>query len=341
MGLVTGGKMKQIITMIIAVACLVACTIKEDTHTALPDAAPRVVTVQQAELRALNAFVDYTGTLQADDARDITPATTAVVKSVAVDEGDAVAAGDLLVTLDEAMYNQANAQYEQLNKNYLRMKELYNAGSIDAQSYEEVETAWKIAGQNLQLMHENTYITAPVDGIITAINSHSGETWNGMLGMPLISMVGTSKMKAEVWITDTDLAKIKKGAPVEVRVDTNKETFSQGTVRYVAPQAHPISGLYRCEIAINSPQTTLRHNQFARLRIITASSKPMAVVPALALTKRGSVFVVNHGKAEERTVTVDLHNKHFIAIRSGIQPGEQVVVTGTAALQDGDAVTTK
>ena len=86
--------MKQIITMIIAVACLASCTTKEETHTALPDAAPRVVAVQQAELRALNAFVDYTGTLQADDARDITPATTAVVKSVAVDEGDAVAAGD-------------------------------------------------------------------------------------------------------------------------------------------------------------------------------------------------------------------------------------------------------
>lgn len=333
--------MKRIITFIILLVSLMACTMKEETQAVLPDAAPRMVEVQTAQLRSLNSFIDYTGTLQADDFRSITPATTAIVTSVEVDEGDVVAAGDTLVTLDETLYNQAGIQFAQMNKNYLRMKELFNAGSIDAQSFEEVETAWKVAQQNLQLMRENTYITAPIAGIITAVNNQPGETWNGMPGKPLVSMVGTSKMKAEVWITDADLEAIQKDAPVEVRVDSAKDAYSTGTVQYIAPQANPVSGLYRCEIAITSPHTLLRHNQFARLRIVTASCAPTAVIPTLALTKRGTVFVVNNGRAEERNVIVALRNKRFIAINSGIEPGEQVIVTGTAALQDGDAVSIK
>lgn len=99
-----------------------------------------------------------------------------------------------------------------------------------------------------------------------------------------------------------------------------------------------------CEI--QNPPVSLRAGVFGSLSVETASIKDAIVVPVAAIqmnegTDTGVAFVVDQKRiAHKREVQIGARQQDRIQIRSGLQPGEVVVVEGGYSLPDGTEVRT-
>ncbi|MCK4979755.1 MAG: efflux RND transporter periplasmic adaptor subunit, partial [Candidatus Delongbacteria bacterium] len=122
-----------------------------------------------------------------------------------------------------------------------------------------------------------------------------------------------------------------------ITVDNSEENFI-GIVSYVSPEAEMMSGTFSIEITINNDSNLLKHNQFARISLITQSSSNTIVIPQKSVLKSSYVFVAANGIAEKRKITLGIGNEYEIEIMTGIAEGEEVIVSGNIGLQAGDKI---
>ena len=80
----------------------------------------------------------------------------------------------------------------------------------------------------------------------------------------------------------------------------------------------------------------------ARLAVQTSVVPGALIVPASALVPAPSgkqaVFIVDNGKAYKRLVETGIEEDQRVQIITGVNPGDQVIVTGNENLKDGDAI---
>ncbi|MGD0209409.1 MAG: efflux RND transporter periplasmic adaptor subunit [Desulfomonilia bacterium] len=80
-----------------------------------------------------------------------------------------------------------------------------------------------------------TKLIAPYSGIITSRNVEPGEVVSP--GREVITMSDLSRVDLKIFVDETDIAKVKPGQKVEVKVDTFKDKVFTGWVSYVSPDA--------------------------------------------------------------------------------------------------------
>jgi len=80
-----------------------------------------------------------------------------------------------------------------------------------------------------------TKLIAPYSGIITSRNVEPGEVVSP--GREVITMSDLSRVDLKIFVDETDIAKVKPGGMVEVKVDTFKDKVFTGWVSYVSPDA--------------------------------------------------------------------------------------------------------
>src|SRR5690606_31977719 len=97
------------------------------------------------------------------------------------------------------------------------------------------------------------------------------------------------------------------------------------------------TGTVRVTVEITGGDTPLKPGMFTRVNVVHDVRKDVLLIPAeavIAEDARTSVFVVHAGNADRRIVEVGYRENGMVEIRAGLSPGEQVVVTGQAALRD-------
>ncbi len=163
---------------------------------------------------------------------------TGFVKIINVKEGDQVSLGTTLLEIDERDYQntltQIKAELSSLEakkrdaeKNYARLAELYKKEAISTQQhdqsfaiynelkskYESLQAQVKQAELNL----ENTKIKAPMDGFVAKKSAQVGQL--ATVGSPLFGFVDAKDRSVVANFKETDVAEIKIGAKVSIKVD--------------------------------------------------------------------------------------------------------------------------
>jgi len=334
-----GGEMlKRIIAILILLSTIIiSCTKKEEAKEKAEFMGTREVKVTTTELTDISSYIEFSGKITADEAINVKPALGGKVIELLVQEGSIVKKGDLLAKLDDTQLHQAQTQYENMEKNYKRMKELKKTGAIDGATFDEVETGYKVAKSSYEFMQENTYIQAPINGVIIKRFRKEGEHYDAMMDPMLLRMINLDKVKATISVSDADVNKIKIGMNVILNVNNSGENF-KGKITFVSPEADLMSGTFTVEMTVKNKNNLLRNNQFARVRVLTATSRDAIVVPQEAIVQDNHVFIVSSEKAVKKFVTLGLENEYNIEIIEGLNPGEEVVVIGNAGLSEGDKV---
>lgn len=306
----------------------------DQEEAARTEAGKRNVRVSSAERKDLRAGISLTGRIEADKHLNISSAVGGRIEKIHVQVGDTVAEGDLLVEFDDSQLVQAQKSYENIKRNYQRISRLYEADAVDRQSYEEVETAYGIAESNYNHLLKNIKLRSPINGRISSITMKEGENFTPM-GLPhLVRIVSSEKMKAVVNLPDSDYHSVITGMPVELKVTAYPDETFHGVVSYISPEADMMAGTFKCEITIRDSADKLRHNQFARIFIVTDEAQQTLVIPQQALINENRVFVVENGKAQKREIETGIYSQKYIEITSGIQENEQVIVVGNIGLAD-------
>ncbi|MCF7793182.1 MAG: efflux RND transporter periplasmic adaptor subunit [Candidatus Cloacimonetes bacterium] len=322
---------------ILTILVLSACQEKTETVEVEEFVGKREVKVEMATQADISSYIEFSGKLIADETVNISPSLSAKIQRVLVDEGRLVNKGDLLAKLDDTQLKQAKTQFAKAEKNYKRMQELKKTGAIDGATYDEVETAYKMAKTNLEFMAENTNIEAPMNGIITNVYKKTDENYDAMMDPFFIRMVKLDQLKANIQVSDADINSVKMGQKAVLNVNNCAEDF-WGKVTFISPEADMMSGTFLVEITVANKADLLRNNQFARVKLLTETSYDTVIIPQLAVLEGKIVFTISNDKAVKNVVELGIENEYQIEVISGVEAGDKVVTVGNIGLSNGDLV---
>lgn len=246
----------------------------------------------------------------------------------------------------EAKYDSAVAKVNSLKATY----ELATAGTrqeqIDAQRglVQQMQGMLDLA----KVDHANTVIYAPTDGTILERNVEVGEfVTTGFVGDRgakgyVVSLADLNDLRVELDIDQSNFRKVAVGQKCVVWTDAYPDRKYEGKVDLVAPQANRQKATVLTKVKILNPDDLLRPEMNASVGFYASREGPSTgpaigvLVPASAVHGH-SVFIVEDGKAVERTVEIGTNTPKGIYVR-GLREGETVIVSPPDSLQSGQAV---
>ena len=203
------------------------------------------------------------------------------------------------------------------------------ARSETAQSRSRVD----VARAGLQRM----VLRAPFDGIVADISGELGEYATpsppGILTLPAIDLIDDRCMFVSAPIDEVDAASIKVGQVSRITLDAIKGRSFAGKVKRVAPYVLELEKQARTvevEVEFVEPPTAenLLVGYSADVEIVHASHGKVLRIPTQTLLEGKRVLLYGaDGKLEERTVATGLSNWEQTEITSGLNEGDQIVLT--------------
>jgi RND family efflux transporter MFP subunit len=280
-----------------------------------------------------------------------------VATAVYVDEGAYVRQGQPLVQLNdevlraqlrqqEAAVATAEANLARDEAALARAQELRERGflsqaSLDTATANQRASTAGLASARAGLSETRTrlaqtVVRAPVAGRIISRSVTRGQIVQP--GVELFRMVRDGRLELDAQVPEAELALVRPGMTAVISSDQAGAT--SGTVRIVTPEVDPQSRLGIARIAL-SPGAALRPGMFARAEI-DVGAQPALTIPSAAIVYRegkAGVYVVGpQNVVRFRVVTTGGRTGDALAITSGLNPGERVVVSGAGFLGDGDTV---
>jgi len=287
------------------------------------------------------------GSLAAERSISLSFATLGTVAEVKVQEGQAVARGQILATLAPQSYKDAlgiaEAKAKQAEDAYQRLQPMYQNKTLPEVKMVEVETGRQQAQLSVSMARKSladATLRAPVAGIIATRNVEPG--MSATPGVPAFTLVQTQTMLATAPVPETQVSRVKRGAPVRVSVPALGKTL-EGKVRDVAVAANLLTRTYDVKVALPNPDGELRVGMLATVHLTVGAGAGGVVVPpeAVRIDESGAnyVFVVGADhRLQRRPVKVAGFVGEDTAVSEGVREGEQVVTSGTPMLADGLAV---
>jgi cobalt-zinc-cadmium efflux system membrane fusion protein len=179
-------------------------------------------------------------------------------------------------------------------------------------------------------------VTAPVSGSITALAITPGTMINDPT-QPIMTVADLSTIWVTAMVPEKDVGAISDKQDAEVRLVAYPDRALHGKVLFVSDVIEPDSRRDKVRIAFENADRTLKPNMFGTVTLL-GTQRSRVILPSSALlmnNDRTSVFVaVAPWTFERRTVDPELEEGTSVAIRSGVNAGEQVVVKGGILLND-------
>ncbi|BAC90436.1 efflux RND transporter periplasmic adaptor subunit [Gloeobacter violaceus] len=182
-----------------------------------------------------------------------------------------------------------------------------------------------------------TRILAPDDGLVAKRDARLGEIVSS--GKVLFTLVRDNRLELRAQVPEMDLPKVTAGQSVLVTSDADRQIVVTGRVRQITPQIDERTRLGVVRIDVPSV-SGLRPGMFVRGQVRLGSQKALLVPAQAVLSGEDSsqVFVLVGEQARTRTVSAGARNGDSVEIKSGLKPGERVIVAGAGYLKDGDYV---
>lgn len=175
-------------------------------------------------------------------------------------------------------------------------------------------------------------VTAPIGGIVTAVNYEEGDTY--VQGSALVTIQDCSAFEIEAYIGEYDISDIEKGQKVLIKTDATGDEELNGTVTFVSPTAASKAAggdvTYLVRISIDTSNDRLRLDMSASLSIIIEQHENVLTVPynAVQEDEQGNTYVElmkEDGTTTNVPVTVVLESNYYTEIKAdSLKDGQKV-----------------
>lgn len=325
----------NLLPILVFALVLGACTKKQDAKTATTDVKPKVK-IAVVETRDVPQDMEFTATVEPEVKNNIAPSSPGRIRKIFVEVGARVSKGQKLAQMDNAMLSNSEVQIENLRRVYKRVSGLFAVGGASQQELDNAKLQLDVAETNLKNLGENTFLLSPINGIITARNYDEGDMYSGQ--MPIMTVMQISPVQLKINVSESYYSKVKTGMPVDVKVEVfGNETFN-GKVSLIYPTIDERSRTFGVEVKLNNNNGKVRPGMFARVKMNFGSMKHV-VVPDMAIIKQSGsgerfVYVFANGKVNYRKVELGQRIGSEYELISGVENGEQVVLSGQSKLND-------
>ncbi|MGD8925281.1 MAG: efflux RND transporter periplasmic adaptor subunit [Thioalkalispiraceae bacterium] len=185
---------------------------------------------------------------------------------------------------------------------------------------------------------ERTRLIAPFDGTIAEVNGELGEFVTpspiGIPTPPAIDLIDTSCLYVAAPIDEVDAPEIKAGMTARISLDAFGKEYFKGKVRRVAPYVLDVEKQARTvdvevDFLSKKDNANMLPGYTADVEVIIDSVQNSLRIPTEALLEGNHVYVYD---ADSRTISkvpvkIGLSNWQFTEIKSGLQSGQQIVLS--------------
>jgi HlyD family secretion protein len=356
---------------------------------------PRVTTAK-VEKVDLVAKVTANGKIQARRKVDLSALVMGQIVNLAVKEGDHVGRGQLLLQIDKAQLaaaaqgreaslaamrhdlDAARAMAEQAKRDFARAKGNFDAHILSEAEYQKARSGLDTAQATLeateQRMNEavanlagsrdslsKTTVTAPIDGIVTALPVKEGEvTVIGTMNNPgtqLLTISDMGEVEAVMMVDETSVPQVKIGQTAKVSIDAYPNRKFEGMVTEVGSSPIPKNDPdllsltasteainFKVKIRVENPPDTIRPGFSVTADIVTGRMDGAVAIPIQALVVRDvptkdkkpagggmrpeteeGVYAIRDGKLGFDKVETGIAGELLIEIKKGPPVGQEIV----------------
>ncbi len=321
--------------LLMATSCTGKTDDKQQTQT---DDTP-LVKVQTVYEENVPQTSEYSATVEPFKSNNISSSTGNRIKRILVDVGSKVSAGQSVVILDDVSIDQQKIQMANQLRDLKRAQELVKIGGGTQQTVDQLKAQYDANARALRNMQENTVLTSPVSGVVTAKNFNNGDLPQGAI----LVVEQIQPVKVVVNVVETEFPKVKVGMPVSVKFDVYGDETFNGKVYLIHPSVDPTTRTFQVEVTIPNADLRIRSGMFARVTFNYGSNLSV-VVPDMAVQKQtGSavryVYVLNaNGTVTFREIELGRRLKDRYEVTGGLSSNTKVVTSGQSRLSDGAKV---
>jgi len=323
------------------VVLVIGCSKQQQGHFAPPPMPVETAAVVQGPIA--DRF-EAVGSIEAIDAIEVVAEIDAIVEKLPFQEGGAVAAGDLLVQLDDATLKAEVARTEALRDQarvtHDRVQEVVGQGAGAPQDLDDASAALKVAEANLALAQarlEKTRIVAPFAGLVGSRRVSPGAFLRA--GQTITDLSRLDEIKVTFWAPERLVPVLQRGVPVHVSTTAYPGYVLEGRIDVVDPALDPGMRSVRIIARVANPGAKFRPGMSADVAAVLAERPQALTVPAEAVFVEGDqalVYAVKPDSTVTRVaVTLGTRLADVVEVISGLQPGMQVVRAGHQKLFEG------
>ncbi|TYP92516.1 RND family efflux transporter, MFP subunit [Fodinibius salinus] len=315
------------------------------------------------------------GNIRAQEIVQVTPQVSNRVVEIHAELGDTVQQGEVLAKVYDAtyrdQYKQAQSQLEQNRSAYVRdslqfqrQKELYKKDLISATEFDNAKATFQNSKAQLESSKanltesrenlNNTKISSPVYGTVLSRKISEGDVaTTGQTAFEIANLIG---YQARVHVPFEEWKEVEIGQPVNFRVSNQSDISGRGRVTQKSPRLDANTGLGEVRISLTERGNSIYQGVLVESIIDVETHNDTPVIPRAALVENVqtliepesnsiqlqrsySVFVVQGDSiAFERKVELGIQQGNSVEIASGINAGDEIVITGQSDLTDSTKV---
>ena len=201
-------------------------------------------------------------------------------------------------------------------------------------SRDSIQTSLNTLKSNLNYIK----VTSPIDGVITSRNIEPTNMVSA--GVSPFVVADTSKVTVDVEVSERIINSVNIGQTIGVNINAVYDAPVNGVIRTINPTAGN-SGSFTVKIELDNKDGKLKPGMIAHVSFVETSAENVVVVPRDTVIEDGGekyVYVTDGKKAEKRDVVLGVDDGASGEI-SGVEFGEQIIVSGQNYVTDGGAIT--
>lgn len=299
---------------------------------------------------------EYVATIKSRRSATLQPQVDGRLTEIKVRSGDHVKSGQIMMTIDplhqqasvdsqQATERQKKALFDYTTLELDRQKKLFDAGIISRDIYEQAQQAYgnskadyesALASRKTQEEQLAYYtIRAPFDGVVGDIPVHIGDY---VSSTTMLTTVDENKdLEAYIYIPTERASQVRQGLEVDL-MDTSGKLLEKTRIDFLSAQVDSSLQGILAKAPVHFGPEALRNAQLVKARVVW-NTRPMTVIPVLAVTRQGGqsfVFVAKqqsgHYVATQTPVTLGDTVGNSYSVTSGLAIGDKVIVSSTQFL---------
>lgn len=304
----------------------------------------------------IHRFVALPGSIRANQQATLYAKVAGYLKSLAVDKGDRVQAGQSLgeIEVPELLADLAKykAEVKVAETDFQRVSAAQKkaADFVMPQTVDEAKGRFEIATANLertQTLLRYANITAPFGGIVTARFVDPGAfipsatSGSAAQNAAILTLADFNTVRAQVALPEIEASHAQVGQPVKFTVEGLAGKTFQAKISRLSYALDDATKTMLIEADLPNPDLTLRPGMYATMKVGVEKHTDALRIPVEALVMEkvnAFAFVAESGKAKKTALKIGFNDGAMVEVVSGLSGNEAVILVGKLALADGAAV---
>ena len=186
---------------------------------------------------------------------------------------------------------------------------------------------------------EQQQLKSPIDGVV--LDRPLSQGTRVAINDPImrVAKVEPGELVMRAAVDEEDVTKVHVGQTVRMTLYAYEDRTFEGKVQRIYPQADEARRTFEVDVEIVEPDERFASGMTGELAFIMAARDHAIVIPSQAVQHQ-AVYTVENGRLKKLDLELGLRGIERTEVRTGLQPGQRVLISAVGGLEEGQRVRT-